>query len=114
MSAIERWSRASTPRSFRRAASRSDAEWLVAEAVGAGRVQLTRIAAETDVQAARMAAIGHLGRRGAIEVAMLSQFEMTLALSCPSAAGRIGTLCEVASLALADTVLEAAQGLRGV
>jgi len=73
---------------------------------GQSRLGIARIAAQADLQAERVAAIGYVGKRAMHEVTMLSQLEVQLSALVPSATPRLQGIGDLSALAMADVVSE--------
>ena len=77
-----------------------------------GHVQIAVIDHQADLQAARVQAIGYVGKRAMHEVALLSQLEGQLAALVPMATGRLQALGDMAALGMADVVSDTVRKVR--
>lgn len=83
------------PRALRRELARID---------GQRQVGLAKIDQAADLQAARVAALGYVGKRAMHEVAMVSQLEQQLSSLVPISTARLQGLADMSALAMADVV----------
>lgn len=76
------------------------------------QVEIARIGMEADLQAERVSAVAHVGRRALHETAMLSQLEVQLSALVPSAMPRLQGIGDVTALGMADVVAETIRKVR--
>ena len=72
-------------------------------------VGVARIEATAELQAVKVDAVAHVGRRAMQDVALLSQVETQLATAVPHASGRLATIADLTAVAMSDVVLETAR-----
>jgi arginase family enzyme len=65
---------------------------------------IAEIESQAELQAARIMAVGYVGKRAMHEVAMISQLEQQLAELVPSCAPRLRAIGDMVALAAADVV----------
>jgi arginase family enzyme len=67
-------------------------------------IGIAQIESQAELQAARIMAIGYVGRRAMNEVAMISQLEQQLSEIVPSSAPRLRAIGDMVALAAAEIV----------
>ena len=67
------------------------------------------VQAKADVEAAKLDGISAVAGKAMQNVALLSSVEQSLAQTVPHASGRLATIADLASLAMADVVATAAR-----
>ncbi|PZS28280.1 MAG: hypothetical protein DLM58_17270 [Pseudonocardiales bacterium] len=72
-------------------------------------VGIAQIESVAELQAVKVDAVAHVGRRAMQDVALLSQVEMQLATATPHASGRLATIADLTAVAMSDVVLETAR-----
>ncbi len=77
-----------------------------------GQVQIAVIDHQAELQAARVQAIGYVGKRAMHEVTLLSQLEQQLSALVPMATGRLQALGDMAALGMADVVSDTVRKVR--
>ena len=77
-----------------------------------GHIQIAVIDHQAELQAARVDAIGYVGKRAMHEVALLSQLEQQLSTLVPLAGVRLQALGDMAALGMADVVGDTVRKVR--
>ncbi len=77
-----------------------------------GQVQVAVIDHQAELQAARVQAIGYVGKRAMHEVALVSQLEQQLSALVPMATGRLQALGDMTALGMADVVSDTVRRVR--
>ena len=73
---------------------------------------LAEIESQAELQAARVMAVGYVGKRAMHEVAMISQLEQQLATLVPMATGRLQAIGDMVALEAADVVADTVRRVR--
>jgi hypothetical protein len=71
---------------------------------GRTEIGIAQIESEAELQAARIMAVGYVGKRAMHEVAMISQLEQQLSEIIPASAPRLRAIGDMVALAAADLV----------
>ncbi len=87
-------------RDFKRSLARLD---------GRGRLELASIEQAAHLQAARVAAIGHVGKRAMHELTLVSQLEHGLSRLAPAASDRLQALADLTAISMAEVVSQTGQ-----
>jgi hypothetical protein len=77
-----------------------------------GQIQIAAIDHQAELQAARVQAIGYVGKRAMHEVTLLSQLEQQLSALVPISTGRLQALGDMAALGMADVVSDTVRKVR--
>jgi hypothetical protein len=73
---------------------------------------LAEIESQAELQAARVMAVGYVGKRAMHEVAMISQLEQQLATLVPMATARLQAIGDMVALEAADVVADTVRRVR--
>lgn len=72
-------------------------------------VGVAQIEAAAELQAVKVDAIAHVGRRAMQDAALLSQVESQLAQAVPHASGRLATIADLTAIAMTEVVVDSSR-----